>query len=842
MELGQDIETVPSVPYAPQPAQLANASEPSYASLYGEVGSPSLDGAGPVAEPSYASLVAQSPTQATRNVYSPPGSLRDISKEIVARDVQAKKLLEELASSGSRVNRSMAAKLQSQDEDEQIAQALRAGLDAADAKFQGEFDPEAGYANPQSPVLDQIKQSLSANWTRFKSGLARDDGGAMKVWQKKYGEENVKRERGALWFRRNANEKFRKVDPDTFELIGDTILDGSGPIVEGTAAAIAETLGLVGTGMLATTAVVGSGGTAAPAVAAAGPATFAAVTAAAGATGALTRKGVMSLFGVEDEVSTISEMAWGSGLNAATLGLGNGFKLAGRTVLNKFGDIVSTLPKERIRQLAVIRNEFDDFTRQILGGEEAQGLKGAGRGLGNAISRVQDQLDEPVKMVYDKAKELASQKGMENVPVDNLLAQLKNTLDDNFVKFDDKGFAYLPSKTKPPKASTEGAEVAIDMFGEAGLKELERGGTEAATSHMADKALTQKAFGSYSGEGALSKLAEDYNTLLASSRVNGGVPLDKLYDNINTFRNEVQLYKNVIKTPAEEVAYTKLQNAAASDRNEAFKRIFEGTGTEEEKMWKTYFENYSNKIDGILAFKSLFNKKESAEQFAKAIVQPENSERLVKLKSVLGDSSKEWNSFRGEWFDGFIQKHIDPNSGILLTADLKTSMKALGKDVVGELLSKEELGAVNKIIAKGNKIAFTDLLNTATKADIQDILPLTMIPQYAPSRFRGLWNLIAGRKDAADYLLDEGFLKAARNAGTKSDRSSFLAARDFFQKMVDGMKPVKRTITNPATGKKATYEIYIPVVRTPIRKTVDEARREAEDTTGGDATYSVIPE
>ena len=381
------------------------------------------------------------------------------------------------------------------------------------------------------------------------------------------------------------------------------------------------------------------------------------------------------------------------------------------------------------------------------------------------------------------------------------------------------------------------SDAAADIFPEFGETATR---VSPSTAMLANKTLTQKAFGSYSGENALAKLAEDYNTLLAAQKTHGGVPLQKLYDNIDTFRNEVELFKNVPKTTAEEKAYIQLQNAAASDRNAVFQNLFEGTGSDEEKLWKSYFKNYSDKIDNVMGFKTLFNKKESTEQFAKALVQPDNSERLVKLKEVLGEGSKEWDAFRGEWMDSFIQKHIDPNSGILLTADLKNSLKALGKDVVGQLLSTEEQGAMNKIIAKGNKIAFTDLLNTSTKASVQDLLPLTMIPQYAPSRFRGLWNLIAGRKDAADFLLDEGYLKAAREAGTKAERSAYLDARDFFQKMIDGMKPVKRTVTDPKTGKKVTYDVYVPLVRTGVRKGIDEMKREASDPQLNQ-TYSLKP-
>lgn len=837
MELGQDIQTVPSVPYAPQPAaQKSATAEPSYASLYGQVGVPSFEATEMPAsqEPSYGSMLDSLPTQTTRDPYSAPGSQRDIAREIVNQDVQAKKLLQQLAGSGSRVQRSMAEKLSSDEEDEQIAKKIRAGLDASEKQFEDGFDPNAGYANSDSPIGAQIKQTLAANWTRFKAGLARTDEGAMNVWAERYGAENVKKQKGAVWFRRNADEKFRKVDPEAFEFIGDTLLDGSGPIVEGLVSAMTEVGGLALAAGGAAATEVGTGGAATPGLIAAAPATVAGITAAAGATGAAARKGVMSLFGVEDEASTVNEMLWGAGLNAATLGLGQGLKAGGKAVVSKFGDVMSMLPKQRIQQLATIRNQFDDFSKEILG-TEAKGMKAAGKGLGDAIERAQRSLDEPVELVYEKAAEFAEQKGIKYVPVDNLVAQLKNTLDENFIKFDDQGFAQLkPGKfTKP---NSEEASVAFDMFGSQAAEEMGRGATE----QMAEKVLTQKAFGSYGGEKALMKLAEDYNVLLASQKAHGGIPLEKLYDNIKTFRNEVDLFKNVPKTTEEELVYTRLQNAAASDRNSAFETLFKGTNTEEEKLWTTYFKNYSDKIDKIMGFKKILNQKESAEQFAKALVQPDNSARIAKLKSVVGEGSKEWNSFRGEWIDSFIQSHIDPNSGVLLTADMNTSLKGLGKEVVNELLSKEEQGVMNKIIAKGNKIAFTDLLTTSTKASIQDLLPLTMIPQYAPSRFKGLWNLIAGRKDAADYLLDEGFLKAAREATTKKQRSALLEQRAFFQKMVDGMKPVKRTITDPKTGKKVTYDIYIPLVRTGVRKAVDEGRREADEGSNP-ATYSVMP-
>lgn len=812
------------MPYAPQPSQMEpRPSEPTYGSTMDRM--PKLDLGS--SEDTYGDTFAdREPAQAPSTVtFSPPlsntpGQQRNVMAEIGKQNAEVDNLLSKLSTSGSRINRQMADKLSNQKDDEDLAAQLRDSLATDQANPQNsEFDENAGYSNAASPIVERAKQTLAANFTRFKAGLTRDDQSALGVWKQKYGEENVKTKNGNIYFRKDAKEKFRRVDPDTFELIGDTLLDLSGPILEGMVSVGSEVAGIAA--LAAPT--IASGGAALPATlpAAAG------VAAASGALGSATRTGVMGLLGVQDDTNAWNDAAWSAGLNMTGMGLMKGAAFGGKKVIQKFSDIMGTGQMTRINQLAGIRQAFDEFVGNVLPEGVSKGLKETGEAIGRkggSLDKAQEVLEAPVSMVYDKATELMNEKGIKTVPVDNLLSKLKETLDEYGIKFGKNGFASLPTGKVSSTVSRDELSQVAELYGKDGIAELERGGVEALNKSQAEKAATTMAFGAENGDQTLKEMAEHYNSLLGAQRINKGVPMDTLRDFIEGYRNKLDLYKNIPKTGKEESAYLALKSAGMSDRNTMLNSLFEGSGLPEEKIWKQSFQTYASKIDDVLGFKTLFNKKESAEQFAKALVQPNNSERILKLKDVLGDGSKEWNAFRGEWLSDFIGKHIDTNSGVLLTGELNKTVKNLGKETVDALLSKEEQVSMRKLIAKGNKIAFTDLLNQEAKANIMDLLPITMISQYAPARVAGLWNLIQGKKAAADFLLDEGLLKAAAEASTKSEKNAILETMGFMRDMVDKMQTAKVTKVNPKTGKKATFDIYVPVVRKTAVQGLNDAR------------------
>lgn len=805
MDFAEENSGVPTVPYSPQPSQLPSpmpTKEPNYASIFGQAGVPQM-GAAP--EPSFGDMFSQGAPQEEAPPREPAVAgmgPRNILAEINASKKDVTRAIQDLASSGSRVDRAMAAKMSAKQEDDDLAAQLKARLDAADSAG-ADSDPNAGYADPKAGIIDRAKQSLDAHWTRFKAGAALTDEGALSVWKKKYGDENVKVKDKAIWFRRQKGEKFRKVDPETFELVGDTLLDGSGPIIEGAVSVALEAAGI----MPLAAATWASGGSAAPVTipAAAG------VMAGAGAAGVAARDQVAKWMGVEEATNLRNEMALSAGLNVAVPALGwvakKGFSKLGTAISN----VMESLPENRKKLLAEVRVDFDDWVNSISTGAKDT-LKTAGNKIGTAVESVKKSLDDKVSLVYDKVEDLASERGLDHAPVENTLQTLKSVLEDNFIKFapaDKGGWAVRPGDEVAEGLATAGRgemEAALDMFGGKAVAE-EQG--QAVNAAMAESGRAQAAFGSLRGGPTADKLIQMYNSLLGAQKSRGGIPREQLYKTLDGVRAELDKFKDIVRTEGEERDLIRVASALSGDRDNFFKQALEGSGTSEEKLWRQHFDEYSGKIEDVLQFNTLFAKKESAEQFAKALVQPNNSERIKNLKSVLVDP-KQWDNFRGAWLNTFLDGVTDPNSGVLLTAQILPALKHLGKETVDELMTVPEQAALRKLVAKGNKIAFRDLLDQETKAGVMDLLPLLPVQQYMPARIGGIWKLFQGKKETTDFLINEGLIQKAKMAKTKVERNAWLETRDFLADMVKDMPVVKKVLTDPKTGKRVKFDAYLP--------------------------------
>jgi len=101
------------------------------------------------------------------------------------------------------------------------ADDFMAGLDSAEvAPPPDEFAPEPGF------IQANLEQLNPQNFvTRLQAGLAANDTEKEGFLKKKYGDENVRNKDGKLFYRKPGEKAFKKLDPDTFELISDIIPD-----------------------------------------------------------------------------------------------------------------------------------------------------------------------------------------------------------------------------------------------------------------------------------------------------------------------------------------------------------------------------------------------------------------------------------------------------------------------------------------------------------------------------------------------------------------------------------------------------------------------------------------
>lgn len=121
--------------------------------------------------------------------------------------------------------------------------------EALAADFQPEGTPPGDDQFAQEPGFIQanIEQFKPNNLVdRLQAGLAANDQEKTAFLQKKYGKENVAQKNGKIYFRRDASEKLRPLDPATFELVSDIIPDFAREIVTETSMLPGEIAGAAG--------------------------------------------------------------------------------------------------------------------------------------------------------------------------------------------------------------------------------------------------------------------------------------------------------------------------------------------------------------------------------------------------------------------------------------------------------------------------------------------------------------------------------------------------------------------------------------------------------------------
>jgi hypothetical protein len=87
-----------------------------------------------------------------------------------------------------------------------------------------QFAPEPSFAQANADQLQNFT-------TRIQTGLAANDTEKLGFLQNKFGKENAVVKGGNIYFRRNKDEKLKRLDPDTLELINDIIPDFAREIV-----------------------------------------------------------------------------------------------------------------------------------------------------------------------------------------------------------------------------------------------------------------------------------------------------------------------------------------------------------------------------------------------------------------------------------------------------------------------------------------------------------------------------------------------------------------------------------------------------------------------------------
>lgn len=660
-------------------------------------------------------------------------------------------LLQEMAGSAPKPDQDVSA---ARSAEEGLIAALKGGLGSSET-------------NDLSP-LEQIK-------TQGFMGVGRNDTERFNALKSIFGPNNARKNKdGSFSFRRAGNKAWQPVEEDSGlkAFLGDLA----------SYAAPAAQVGLeagVGAATVAGTSLTG-------------PAAAGLAAVAAPAAGVAARSAAVQGLGIEDpNYSEAKEFGMNAAFNVATLGLGE----VGGAIFSKFKQIGGDSQLQRLQKLALVRKSLDDIRDEArlvmsksmpgvpsVAGEVAPAQ--VGQFASSAVDRYHERLGNAVAVVKEKALQLA---GDQRFPVDGMLENMQKIITREGGTIDPTTGLFYPVKSSNRTLT----ETAI------------RAGDDGAVETLAQGATSQSAFGHSNGKQLLSDLIEDYNAFAAQQRVNGGSSMKELLDRTSKYQKAAS-YGDFIKNNEMNTAIQDVGKAAAMDRNRAFEQVLAGTA--EEKTWKASFKAFSNDIDRIEGFKKSILDKESGEMIAEAIFQPGNAQRLKDTKALLGADSEEWRLLRGRFIADKMEQAIDPATGIFDGAAFirSTSPQKLGKDFLNELGDVETLNRLRAVSKFSQSISTTDLITPKAEGDLMRLVGTVVGAVRNPMlAARYGFRMTGGNLQAVNYLLDEGYLKLAREATSKKAEQEILEALRLTQKMVDNSivaskDGVKRYIIRPS--------------------------------------------
>lgn len=739
----------PSTPMPSAAAQTAANSLPPGSAALSQGGAPAAAmGGGQNQQPAPQSpgMGTDSPGQATQPTQAESQTPSSSDQKDDKQDQDLDAILEQL--SGKKKSKKA----------EKAVKTDNSELDSALSELTGGKASEPTKAIDFAQATEGWPDALKFTAAKMRSELGRDPKEQRQAFESMFGGENVKTMGNSLYFRPNAEAKFRKVDSEMFGKWTDMVLFKALPQLVPTAAN-AVTQGVVD----ARFGNPAAGG------------------AAGGAADALTRQGMISAINQisnipqdSEHVSLKKEVLLDAGLNAvAPVGIkyARQFPLVKQSLdklygaFHSAGEAALNVAGEGIEKAAAIRTAFREFKDTVLPGA-AKSSEQVGHEVASAVDATHAILSKNVGLIETEAKALAKQKDMK-VQFPQAMERLTKALGDY-------GY-HLDQDT--------GLIKKLDDTGGSLMSSTVRNATE----EMADflNRLTRE---TYAGGSSLD------DTFKYMGR------LDKLsqFDKVNPLSpsNDAEV-RNL---------YRQIRNAAGQDRNAAISQVYDGTGLPNEKLWKNAYDKYAQNIDAIGDFKAAFHSPQQKELLVGTLLKSSNPDKLEMLdgmKQVLGVDSPEWNSFRGSIYSELLGKFS--KDGSLNAGRLVSWMNdSANKQYLKRVFSDEERGALNRMAIEAKELQKVDTnLGETLKSGIKKGLGAIMGMHDNPAEVvKDVLSVFGGNAKAINYLADEGFLEMAQQAQGPTIKRRILQSMDALDAARSKMK-----VIYPDKG----VPIYVPV-------------------------------
>jgi len=588
---------------------------------------------------------------------------------------------------------------------------------------------------------------------RMKVGTALEPGGskkrALQIARRLYPDSEVSQDKkGEILI---DGERFDKEDwevADIADWSGDFIEAISSMLVEGGAIAGATAAGMP---------VAGVGGVVSGAIA------YPIAAGAGAAAGINAREQAMIAEGgdalTDEERNAMVQEA--TLYNIAGMGVGKIFKSSFKGIKGLVGSFIESRPKNIITKLAVVHKGVDDMARKF-------GIpstpKMAGEKVESVVVNLNKRLGKEVGLLKDELKQVS--KGRNFIP-EGYLKGTRELLEDQKVDFDNFGFA----------------------------------------TNVRGKSLTLES-GNH-GITALNQISEQYNRILGKIH-DGNFGIEEMFDEAGSLAKGVDWD---IQAGASKSAlnrhFTDLSTMLASDKNIAAEQA--AKGTKYEGLVKGIMGNFSNRAKDLADIRNLATNKESQELFMDALVNRENSERLIKLQSMLGgEGSRHWKEFKSSWFARKMEKSIDPGTGIFNANKFLSTVSdaTLGGDTRKIMINNVDYGKLRVASRAFDETGVTEVLSKGGEQATKIIIGLNS--PFRAAKMGAVKKILAGNAHAADYLLDRGFVEMAEKAESRAAKMNILGAKQFIEQWVGNSKMVK------TIGGRTIY-VTKPTVRNVAR-------------------------
>lgn len=629
---------------------------------------------------------------------------------------------------------------------------------------QAEYADPLPAAAPTELAPDAMNPDTGADIkARAKASFGRNLAEEFKIYEKYYGAGNVKLDpaKNKILFRKSDKEKFKAVDGKMFSNVTEFLAD----LADMSGIGADTVLGVVsdiGAKLIATpTAAVGgavAGTAAGPGGTLAGGGAGAAAGYVAGSYGgafaqAYTRERMAEemLEGPSDpNYSENQEAIINGSLNLVMMGLGG----VGKRAFHAAADAFNSSQANRIAMIASLRRGLDKLAEgfgAVTGTTGQLGKRIAGDALEEAddgiMGRIHKDLGAAVQAVDNQvyAASVASGKRVKPMQTLQAMQQLLEAVGARKVS------GVVP-KGEPGMAMAEAGPLLFDTAG----VDLLPGAKDVLKSK--------------NGVSVIKDLVQDFNEL-SMLTYKGGVPPEKFFNRIRYWQSEAKFDKD-LATPDIQALYKRLQHAGVKDRADYAQQVLD-PNSEAGKLFTAAYSDYSKKIGPLEQIRQLYQQTGSApERFVEAIIEPKNSTRLRQFKQLFGASSPEFRELKTHWLMSQIDKRVSPSTGLFNAEAFLNDLKSYGDDVMGELVTKEEFNRMKHLAYNLARVPTSDLTSQQVVDRSGDAIQLVAAGNsWAGARL--LTWLFQSRKEAADYLANEGYKHIRLPKGITSDEELF---------------------------------------------------------------------